>query len=311
MANVDNPGYGCLIGGGFLAIIGVMVAWGSWYTVDQGEFAVVTRNGAVTGVAGPGLHVKVPFMDGVTTFSAHTLITNIDKLQAYSHDQQPADMHVSVNWKVSLAEVQKIYGEFGSLDALNSRLLLPRVNQQVKTVFGQFSAVEAIQNRQDLNVRTQDSVAESVKPLIIVEGVQIENIDFSDAYEQSVEARMLAEVEVKKLEQNALREKVQADITRTRAQAEADAQKAAAGAESFTLKAKGQGNADATQAQATAQAYSIKVRGEADAESIRARGAALRDNPDLVALITAQQWNGVLPTTMVPGSALPFVNVGH
>jgi hypothetical protein len=32
-------------------------------------------------------------------------------------------------------------------------------------------------------------------------------------------------------------------------------------------------------------------------------------NPNLVALVPAERWNGVLPTTMVPGSAVPFVSV--
>ena len=29
----------------------------------------------------------------------------------------------------------------------------------------------------------------------------------------------------------------------------------------------------------------------------------------LIGLIQAERWNGQLPTTMVPGSAVPFVNV--
>jgi len=40
------------------------------------------------------------------------------------------------------------------------------------------------------------------------------------------------------------------------------------------------------------------------------RGALLRDNPSLIDLTAAERWNGTLPTTMVPGSATPFVNVG-
>ena len=41
----------------------------------------------------------------------------------------------------------------------------------------------------------------------------------------------------------------------------------------------------------------------------RAKGAALRDNPALVALIQAEKWDGKLPATMVPGSSVPFLNV--
>jgi hypothetical protein len=75
-------------------------------------------------------------------------------------------------------------------------------------------------------------------------------------------------------------------------------------------------NAEATEAEATAKrlqadadAYATEAAGKATANAIRERGAALRDNPQLVDLVQAEKWNGVLPTTMVPGSAVPFINV--
>ena len=51
------------------------------------------------------------------------------------------------------------------------------------------------------------------------------------------------------------------------------------------------------------------TRGEAEAAAIEARAKALGTNPNLVTLVQAERWNGVLPTTMVPGSAVPFVSV--
>jgi hypothetical protein len=42
----------------------------------------------------------------------------------------------------------------------------------------------------------------------------------------------------------------------------------------------------------------------------KARAKALGTNPNLVTLMQAERWNGVLPTTMVPGWAVPFVSVG-
>ncbi len=59
-----------------------------------------------------------------------------------------------------------------------------------------------------------------------------------------------------------------------------------------------------TQANAKANA----VRAEAQAAAIEARAKALGTNPNLVTLVQAERWNGVLPTTMVPGSSVPFVS---
>lgn len=70
-----------------------------------------------------------------------------------------------------------------------------------------------------------------------------------------------------------------------------------------------QAQADAVKARASADAEAIRMRGEAEATAIRARGDALRANADLVALTAAEKWNGQLPATMVPGAALPFVQV--
>lgn len=59
-----------------------------------------------------------------------------------------------------------------------------------------------------------------------------------------------------------------------------------------------------------AEAEATKLRGAAEATAIRARGEALRDNPSLVGLVQAERWDGKLPATMVPGSALPMLNLG-
>ena len=49
----------------FLGLILLLTVMGSWYTVDQGERAVVLRLGAIVGEAGPGLHFKFPWINTV------------------------------------------------------------------------------------------------------------------------------------------------------------------------------------------------------------------------------------------------------
>lgn len=61
-----------------------------------------------------------------------------------------------------------------------------------------------------------------------------------------------------------------------------------------------QAEADQTVATAKAQAEAIQIQ----AAAIDSQGGA-----DYVALQAIKQWDGVLPTTMVPGSTLPFLNL--
>ena len=63
------------------------------------------------------------------------------------------------------------------------------------------------------------------------------------------------------------------------------------------------------EANGEARASNIKITGEAEAAAIEARARALGTNPNLVTLVQAERWNGVLPTTMVPGSAVLFVSL--
>jgi hypothetical protein len=105
---------------------------------------------------------------------------------------------------------------------------------------------------------------------------------------------------VDRLRQNLAREKVQADIKVTQAQA---------GADSMLAQARAQ--AEATRVQATADAERIELRGNAEAKAIHARGQALSANPALVTLVQAERWDGKLPTTMVPGGAVPMLGLGR
>jgi regulator of protease activity HflC (stomatin/prohibitin superfamily) len=281
-------------------VIVLMLLLGSWYTVDQTERGVLLRNGAVVGTAQPGLGFKVPVMDSVEKISVKTVTYTWDKMNSYSYDQQPADLKISVTLRAAPEKVADLYAKFGRLDAAVNQVVSPVVNQQVKVVFGRYTAVKAIQERGTLNSAIKDAITDTLKydPMIIIESVQLENIEFSQNYLHSIEQRMLAEVEVQKLQQNAEREKVQAQITVTQATAKANA-----------VRAEAQANAEAVRLNGEAKASNIRITGEAEASAIEARAKALGSNPNLVTLVQAERWNGVLPTTMVPGSAVPFVSL--
>ena len=257
---------------------GLVVAYllfASWYQVDQGERAVVLRFGQLVGTSEPGLHFKLPWVDTVRMISVQNQNNRYTNLEAYSRDQQPANLTVSVTYVV--VDPSELYTQYGDLETAVRRLIDPRLTAGIKTIFGQYDAVRAIQERAALNndFGTAATAAIDGGPINII-SVQIENIDFSDAYEESVEQRMLAQVEIQKREQNLRTTEVEAQIARTKAEGEAEA---------------------------------TRLRGEAEASAIRARAEALRMNADLVQLQAVEKWDGKLPTTMVPSSAMPFINL--
>lgn len=273
------------VGAGMGAVALLMILFSAAYTIDEGERGVILRLGKIVGEAGPGLHFKLPVINSIEKISVQIQKEAFEKteagdnrLQAYSRDQQPATIGMAVNYHVT--DASAVYAQYGSLINMKSRIINSRAYEQVKNVFGQFDAADAIQKRALLNAEVFAAIRKSVSGPLVVDSVQIEDVTFSTQYESAVEARMQAIVKQQ--------------------QAEADKQKRIIDADASAYEVK---------AAADAKAHQIEVQGKAEAGAIQARGDALRNNPSLPTLVASEKWNGVLPTTMVPGNVLPFLNI--
>jgi regulator of protease activity HflC (stomatin/prohibitin superfamily) len=273
------------LGMGVAVVALLILVFSSYFTIDQGERGVILHNGAIAGEAEPGLHFKMPIITTIEKISVQiqkeSFARTADgdaRMQAYSRDQQPATIALSVNYHVT--DASAVYAQYGSLAGMEARVINPKTYEQLKNVFGQFDAADAIQKRASLNAEVYAAIRSAVRGPVVIDSVQIEDISFSQQYEAAVEARMQAIVKQQ--------------------QAEADKQKRIIDADASAYEVK---------AAADAKAHQIEVQGAAEAGAIKARGDALRDNPGLPTLTAAEKWNGVLPTTMVPGNALPFLNL--
>lgn len=286
----------------FLLGVGLLfLSCGAVFTVDQGERAVVTRLGAAVRVAEPGAHMKLPLLEDVNRIPIR--VASVEwahyrgekdadtRMESYSRDQQAAHLSIKevFHAKSDPKSILAIFSEYHTLDGFESAVIIPRTYEAVKGTFGKYTAIEAVQNR----VRLNEEIDTALRRLIpsdgpvVIDSLQIQDIKFSDAYEKAVEARMQAEVEVAKVAQNLERERKTAEITVVQAQAEANA----------------------NLAKAKVRAEATRIQGEAEAQAIHARGAAIRENPKLIELTTAEKWNGQLPATMIPGAAVPFLGL--
>jgi Membrane protease subunits, stomatin/prohibitin homologs len=272
------------IGITILFIISLIIFFGSFYTINQGDRGIVLRWGKVVKVADAGINFKIPVMDQVREMSIRTI--KIEKpIQTYSKDIQAADVGFSLNYSINPANIQHIYSQYG-LKYWES-IIIPQILAKPKDVFGKYNAVDIVQNREKLTAEILTELQKFFSNTgIFIESVQIENIDFSNEYEKSVEERMKAEVEVQRVRQNLEREKLNADMVRTQAK----------------------GEADAMLTKATANAEAIKLEGSAQAYVIEQRSEVLAKNPEYVRLIEAERWNGILPTTILPTNTLPIIN---
>ena len=269
---------------GLLGLVGIFAVFGSFYTVGAGERGVLTTWGQVSGISGPGLNFKTPFIQGVSLISIRNRPLAWEKAQnnaaeSYSKDRQPATIQFRVTWHPlsSTSAITTIYTRYRDIEGMEQAIVIPNSLTGLKNMFGHYDAVEAIQKRDQLQADVETEIRRLMPAdLIAIDNVAIEDISFSKTYEDAVEAAMKTQVEVQQKEAQKQKEQIDADIKVI---------------------------------QATADAKVTQLNGDAQAEVIRARGGALHDNPQLVALTAAEKWNGVLPTTMLPGGSVPFLQL--
>lgn len=263
--------------------------FGSFYIIDEGQRGVIVRTGNVEGIADPGLHFKMPFLISVEEVSLRNQVISYENLQAYTKDLQIATAEgVNITYRIRGDQVAEVYTQYGNVDAVVDRYITRRANALLEQTIGQFTAETSVRERQALS-QVYLTALRDLPPEAPIEilSVDITSIAFPEEFNQQVNSRMQAEIAVTELQQKVLQAAEEARIRRHGSDAAA-----------YEITSR-----------ATAEAESIRIRGEAEAAAIRARGEALVDSPDLVALTLAEQWNGVLPTTMVPSAGVPFINV--
>ena len=288
-----------LIGLGAGLAVFIVIAFASFFIVNEGERGILTRNGAFVAVMEPGLGFKVPLIDNVTDMEVRNMALQFP-VHVYSMDTQQYTAEITVNYDLDPSQVENIFKKEGIYYA--DRRLKPLVETQMKEVAGKFSAQRTIQERDVYGVQVRDTVREAAKAYgVNVTEIQVQNIDFTDQFEAAIETAMLAKAKVTE-EENILQQKrVQAETRVVEATAEANA-----------TRERARGEADAKVTQATAEATRIAAIGQAEADAIQKKADALRDNPELALYtysLASLNWDGKLPTQFIPGSTLPILNV--
>lgn len=281
-------------------IIAVVMLFGSWFRVAEGERGVYLRNGGFISVEEPGLGFKWPIIDKVVDIEIRNMSMTFP-VNVYSADTQQYDAEVTVNYEILPSDVEYIFKREGMDYAV--RRLRPLAITEMKEVSGKFSARRTIQERDIFGTQIKDAVAFAAAPYrITVTELQVRDIQFTPLFIAAVEAAATAKAEVERKKQELIQAQVDAEKLVVQATAQAD-----------KTRAEAIGSADAVRLTARAEAERITLAGLAEAKAIAAKAKALRADPALIEYtraLAALQWDGRLPVTFVPGSALPIVDVG-
>ena len=258
-----------------LIIIGV-IASAAVQIVDAGHRGVLLHWNAVDTTAPPlseGLHFVVPFQDTVINMEVRTL-KYVKAASASSNDLQAVSTEVTVNYHPYPETVHKLYKEVG----LNYevRIIAPAIEEVVKQVTANYIAEELITKRSQVKSDIQTEITIRLDGFdISTDVVSITDFQFSDLFARAIEAKVGAQ-------QNAL--KAENDLQRIEVEARQ------------------------REAQAIGVASANIAEAQGEAEAIRIINQALAQNPNYLEWLKTQAWDGKLPLVVGEGGT-PFIQI--
>lgn len=246
---------------------------GCMANVPTGHTGVLTTFGKVEdNTLESGMNFKAPWQE-VIVMDNRVQKQSTDLL-CFSSDIQEVSMKYTVNYQISSKDAMTIYKTIG-VDYYNN-IIVPNITEAVKTSVAHYNAEALVSGRSELSQVIQEDLTKRLAAYnIIVVSASIEDMDFTDAFTNAVEAKQVAEQNKLKAqteaEQRVIEAEAAATIKQVNAEAEANAKKIAADAE----------------------AYEIGVKATAEAEANKQLAESITQ--ELIDYKYYETWNGELP----------------
>ena len=263
--------------------------------VPTGYTGILTTFGRVENrTIGAGINFIAPWQS-IVKMDNRTQKVQI-QTSAFSSDIQQVDLLLAVNYCIDQSTAQELYKTVGTNYYEN--IMFPRIQENTKAVFSQYTAENLIAKRDMLSDQVQESTANDMKRYgITIVSISIEDIDFTDAFTNAVEAKQVAAqeklTEQTKQEQKTMEEEAAAKRAVISANAEADKAVIAANADLEVVKI---------------QAEASLFAGQREAEMNQRISEALSD--DLIWYYWIKQWDGKLPTTVLGDGGNYMIDLG-
>lgn len=279
-----------------LALCVVFLVLSTIAVVPTGYTGIKTTFGRVEDdTIAAGINFILPWQN-VINMDNRTQKVQLDT-QAFSSDIQQVDIKLSVNYSIDQKTAQVLYKTVGTNYYEN--VMYPRIQENTKAVFSKFTAESLIENRNELSAQIAEATANDMKRYgITIVSISIENIDFTDAFTDAVEAKQVAAQKKLTAEteqaQRTMEEKAAAERAIIAENAKAEQAVIAARAD-----------LEVVQIQAEASLYA----GQREAEMNQRISEALTDK--LIDYYWIKQWDGHLPSTMLGTDTSILMTIGN
>lgn len=274
------PRFGKILVTAVLGILALIAFFGAYGTVEAGSRGIKTRFNAVVGTVEPGLYFKLPFVEKVREMDVRT--------QTVIYDTEKDDEDVAP--QPPLAAASRDLQDVAVSVVVNYHV----DPMQVSEIFKQYRSTENY-NMTVVEPLVRDSV-KSAASQYTAEELVTKRAEFNDRatalLTQRLEGKLviLERVNITNLQfSQAFTAAIESKVTAVQ-QAEAEKNRL-------------------EQVKYEAQQTIEKAKATAESQKIQAQSLAAQGGEDYVQLKAIEKWDGKLPAQMIPGSAVPFIDL--
>lgn len=266
------------------AAVGVLSLLCSFTSIPTGYTGILTTFGRVENTTlDAGLRMKAPWQS-VVKMDNRVQKINVD-LSCFSSDIQELKISYTLNYQINKTNAMNIYRSIG--EGYYATVIEPSISESVKIVMAQYTAEDIVSNRSDVASQIELLLSDTLSNYDInVVGTAIEDMDFTDAFTNAVEAKQVA-----------AQNKLQAEIEQEQKTMEQEAAAARAVIDAQAV-------AEVAKIQAEAELEVVKIQADAaeyagQKEAAKNQAIAKSLTPDLIDYYYIDRWNGELPESYV------------
>lgn len=260
-----------------IGIIGLILCFGSFETIQEGSVGVKYRFGSVVEEGLPsGMNFKLPFIDRIETIDITEQSVEYTE-DAYTKDIQTLEaMTVKINYQYDTHKLSNLIRNIG-IHNIENKLIKPQVQSVLKNEIGKYKAEELVANRTKIQEDVEDIIRGNVNEYgINIISVSIQNMNFDESFEKVIAEKVASE-------QKLLTAKTEAQKAQVEAEGIAKSKRIQADAESYAINA-------ISRASSKASRTYIKL------EKIK---------------MLKEKWDGKMPRVMTKGNSDILLNVSN
>lgn len=212
------------IGGwfGFAAFGLIWISTSLAVVVEAGHVGVVFNrlSGVEPRILPSGVQIIIPVVETVEQHDIRTQRMSLKNEEAVSSDQQVIHTDVTLNYHPLKGELWKLYKEVGF--DYSEKIVGPVIREALKAEIAKHKVDALLANREAVSKNIREYVTKKLaEKHLVMEMISLTNVRFSKEYQAAVEQKQVALQNAQAMTNTLQKARVEADITKTQADAEA------------------------------------------------------------------------------------------